>query len=219
MADGTEFSIDLAVLPVKAPVVHGTGGISRKGAAPGQASHYYSLTRMTTTGTVIIGKQRYDVTGTSWMDHEFGSADLSPDLVGWDWFSIQLENGYELMWYRLRRADGSADPASSGTLVGPDGQMTPLSLGDVQCESFGVWTSRASGGRYPLRWRMRVMTHAIALEIIPLLDDQELRTSRSTLVTYWEGAMSVRGTVAGHPVAGQGYLELTGYAERFTQRL
>jgi predicted secreted hydrolase len=218
-AGSADFSIDLTVLPAKAPVVHGTGGISLKGAAPGQASHYYSLTRLTTKGTVTLGKQRYEVTGTSWMDHEFGSADLGPDLVGWDWFSIQLDNGYELMWYRLRHADGSTDPVSSGTLVAPDGHSVTLALADVQDESFGTWTSPASGGQYPLRWRMRIRTPDIALEIVPLLDDQELRTSRSTQVTYWEGAMSVSGTFAGRAVSGQGYLELTGYAERFAQRL
>ena len=127
-------AIQLTVSPGKPLVVHGTDGISRKGSATGQASHYYSFTRLATTGTVTIGNEPFDVTGTSWMDHEFGSADLDKDLVGWDWFSLQLEDRRELMLYRLRRADGSADPISSGTVIDRDGRGHHLSIGDFTLE-------------------------------------------------------------------------------------
>ena len=120
-ADG-DMAIQFTVSPGKPLVVHGTDGISRKGSAPGQASHYYSFTRLATTGILTIGNESFDVTGTSWMDHEFGSADLDKDLVGWDWFSLQLDDQRELMLYRLRRADGSAHSASSGTLIDRNGQ-------------------------------------------------------------------------------------------------
>lgn len=214
-----ESAISLTLRPAKPIVVHGKDGTSRKGSEPGQASHYYSFTRLATTGTVTIGKESFAVTGTSWMDHEFGSADLSSDLVGWDWFSIQLDDQTELMLYRLRRADGSADPVSSGTVVSPDGRPRHLSAPDVDVQVTGTWTSPASKARYPSRWRLAIPSLALSLEVVPLVADQELRTSRSTQVTYWEGAVSVTGTSQGRPVNGQGYVELTGYAERLTRKL
>lgn len=218
-AEHKDFRIDLLLVPAKPLVIHGTGGISRKGADVGQASHYYSFTRLATEGTVTIGEDPLPVTGTSWMDHEFGSADLGHDLVGWDWFSLQLANGTELMWYRLRRADGSADPASSGTLVSADGHVQPLSLNDVQVEPLDFWTSPQSGARYPSRWKLTARQLNLDVEITPLLAEQELITRRSTQVTYWEGAVNVAGTQAGRSLTGQGYVELTGYAERFKHRL
>lgn len=144
-----DISIELTLSPTKPLVIHGTGGISRKGTEAGQASHYYSFTRLATEGAVTVGGDRLAVTGTSWMDHEFGSADLGRDLVGWDWFSLQLANNTELMLYRLRRADGSPDPSSSGTLVSADGQAHPLPLSDAQIEPLAFWTSLQSGARYP----------------------------------------------------------------------
>jgi len=216
-ADG--MGLSLALSPLKPPVIHGEQGISRKGAAQGQASHYYSFTHLKTTGTLTLGTKTYHVTGTSWMDHEFGSADLSQDLVGWDWFSIQLADNRELMVYRLRRADGSSDPASSGTLVFPDGRTQHLSASDIQLTPLTTWTSSASKATYPHRWQVAIPSLGLSLNLTPLLADQELRTSRSTQVTYWEGAVSVEGTEQGQAVKGQGYVELTGYAERFQKKL
>ncbi len=211
--------IELTLNPTKPLVIHGTGGISRKGSEAGQASHYYSFTRLATEGTVTVGEDRLAVTGTSWMDHEFGSADLGHDLVGWDWFSLQLADHTELMLYRLRRADGSSDPASSGTVVSADGRAQPLALSDVQIEPLAFWTSPQSGARYPSRWRLSSRSLSLYVEITPLLAEQELITRRSTQVTYWEGAVHVSGTQSGRSISGQGYVELTGYAERFRQRL
>ncbi|MGQ0812710.1 MAG: lipocalin-like domain-containing protein [Nitrospiraceae bacterium] len=213
-ASGQDFSIDLVATPGKPPVVHGADGISRKGIDSGQASHYYSLTRLETEGTVSIGQVRLPVRGTSWMDHEFGSADLGGDLVGWDWFSLQLTNRTELMLYQLRRADGTSDPASSGTLILDDGRTKTLTVSDMRIEPLGYWTSPASGARYPSRWKITVPSLDCSFEVSPLLADQELVTRRSTQVTYWEGAVQVSGIVNGTAVSGQGYVELTGYAER-----
>lgn len=212
-------ALSLTLRPTKPLVIHGPDGISRKGAAAGQASHYYSFTRLATSGTIAIGGEQFEVTGTSWMDHEFGSADLGEDLVGWDWFSIQLEDGSELMLYRLRRTDGSSDPASSGTIVSADGQTRHLLATDIRVESTGTWTSSESKAVYPNRWRLAVPSLDLAMEIVPLLDKQELRTSHSTQVTYWEGAVAVSGTKQGRSVKGQGYVELTGYAKRINQKL
>ena len=216
-ADGVALSLTLD--PAKPLVVHGERGISKKGAAAGQASHYYSFTNLTTAGSVTIGTETYRVTGTSWMDHEFGSADLGADLAGWDWFSIQLADNRELMVYRLRHADGSSDAASSGTLVFPDGRTQHLSASDIQLTALDTWTSPTSKATYPSRWQVSIPSLGISLNLTPLLADQELRTTRSTQVTYWEGAVAVEGTEQGRAIKGQGYVELTGYAERIEKKL
>lgn len=212
-------AVSLTLQPTKPVAIHGQDGISRKGAERGQASHYYSFTRLKTDGTLTIGNEHFTVTGTSWMDHEFGSADLGRDLVGWDWFSIQLADNSELMLYRLRRSDGSSDPVSSGTIVSPDGQTRHLSIADITVETKGTWTSPNSHATYPNRWHLAIPSTGLSLDVAPLLADQELSTSRSTQVTYWEGAVVISGTKHGQPVTGQGYVELTGYATRFTEKL
>ena len=214
-----DLALQLTVSSEKPPVVHGINGISRKGPVTGQASHYYSFTRLTTTGTLTVGNESFEVSGTSWMDHEFGSADLDKDLVGWDWFCLQLDDQRELMLYRLRKTDGSADPASSGTLIDRDGKGHHLLLGDFTLEPTSYWTSPTSKARYPQRWRLTIPSQQLSLEIVPRMAEQELSPKRSTQITYWEGAIETSGTVQGKPIRGQGYMELTGYAERIMQKL
>ncbi|TAJ09869.1 MAG: carotenoid 1,2-hydratase [Nitrospirae bacterium] len=218
-ATGDDFALDLTVASEKQPVVHGQGGVSRKGAAPEQASHYYSLTRLSTSGTITVAGAVLPVTGLSWMDHEFGSGDLGANQVGWDWFGIQLDNRTDVMLYRLRLADGTIDPASSGSLILPDGRVQALAASDVRVEVLEFWTSRLSGAHYPARWRIAIPSADLMLEVTPELTNQELLTTRSTQVTYWEGAARITGTQRGMPLAGAGYVELTGYAERFRPRL
>jgi predicted secreted hydrolase len=217
-ADG-DLAIQFTVSPEKPLVLHGANGLSRKGAGVGQASHYYSFTRLATTGTLTVGNESFDVTGTSWMDHEFGSADLADDLVGWDWFCLQLDDQRELMLYRLRRTDGSADPASSGTVIDRDGRGHHLLIGDFTLEPTSYWTSPASKAHYPQRWRLTIPSLQLSLELVPRMAEQELSTTHSTQVHYWEGAIETTGTVEGKPIHGQGYMELTGYAERIIQKL
>lgn len=214
-AQTKEFGLELALTPEKPPIIHGAQGVSRKGAGPNAGSHYYSLTRLATAGTVTVEGVRHPVTGLGWMDHEFGSGDLGEDLVGWDWYSIQLASRTEIMIYRLRRADGTVDAASSGTVVRPDGRTLPLSAADVHVDVLGYWDSPVSRARYPSGWRLRIPAADLSLTIEPLLAQQELVTNRSTQVTYWEGAVRVTGTDRSGPVEGQGYVELTGYAKPF----
>lgn len=215
-ADG--FEIDLHLTPLKPPVTHGLGGVSRKGDGRGQASHYYSFTRLRTEGTVRLPTGILQVTGTSWMDHEFGSAALGEGQVGWDWFSIQLEDRTEVMFYLLRRADGAPDPASSGTFIAPNGRGQHLTIEDVIITVLAHWQSAASAARYPSAWRVDVPSLGLSLTLSPLMANQELITGTSTQVTYWEGAVTVEGTRHGEPVNGQGYVELTGYAEPLNRR-
>ena len=210
-----EFSIDLLVRLQKPPVIHGLAGVSEKGNEPGQASHYYSLTRLATKGTVRINGQHTEVTGTSWMDHEFGSSDLAQGVIGWDWFGLQLQTGYEIMAYWLRRQDGTFDPVSSGTLVAPDGETRHLSQDELKLEILEHWESQASGARYPSRWTLTIVPMDLRLTISPHVSDQELRTTKSTQITYWEGAVEVEGRTPRESLTGMGYVELTGYAEPY----
>lgn len=208
-----ELGVALVLDPGGPPVVNGRNGISQKGSDLGNASHYYSLTRMPTRGTLTIDGQRFEVTGASWMDHEFGTTFLESGQQGWDWLSLQLEDGSDLMIYRLRREDGSRDRHSSGTLVRPGGAVVHLTVDDFTLEPSGrVFVSKASGARYPVAWRVSVPRHGIELDVSTPLEDQELRTAGSTGISYWEGLIDVSGRTGGRPVTGRGYLEMTGYA-------
>jgi predicted secreted hydrolase len=207
---GTELRLELKSL--KPPVLHGQNGYSQKGEGEGRASYYYSLTRMQTQGELILGGRREKVRGLSWMDHEFGSNQLGEDQLGWDWFSIQLDNQSELMLYLMRRKDGSIDPHSHGTLIHADGTTRHLALKDYRIEVLARWKSSKSGAEYPMKWKVVIPFEQIELEIVPPFAEQELITNRSTRVTYWEGAVQVNGTIGNKPVAGSGYVEMTGYA-------
>lgn len=207
-------SLRLHLTPLRPPVLHGQKGLSQKGEGKGRASYYYSFTRMKAEGELEIGGKKESVRGLSWMDHEFGSDQLGEDQVGWDWFSIQLDNKTEIMLYLIRRQDGSADPYSSGTLVHEDGTSRHLSLNDFRVEVLDRWKSPKSGGDYPMRWRVVIPSEGIELEIVPFFPEQELDTRKSTKVTYWEGSAQVRGSYRKKAIQGQGYVEMTGYAGR-----
>jgi predicted secreted hydrolase len=213
------FGIDLELVPIKSPVLHGDQGYSRKGDTAERASCYYSFTRLKTEGAIRLHDRELAVSGLSWMDHEFSSADLQPGIVGWDWFSLQLDNGTELMLYRLRQEDGQPNPASSGTLVGADETIRHLSTNEVKLTVVDHWQSPHSKGRYPAAWQVTVSSAKLSLSVVPNLADQEMRTPGSTAVTYWEGSVAITGEMAGRPVKGKGYVELTGYARAFEQPL
>jgi predicted secreted hydrolase len=203
--------VDLELEPLKPPVLHGARGYSQKGSDPGNASNYYSLTRIATRGTVTVDGRAVPVEGLSWMDHEFGTSFLEPEQQGWDWFSIQLDDGTDLMVFQLRRKDGSRDARSSGTLVDASGAAVSVAPDELDLAPGRVWRSPASGAAYPTEWRVRVPSRGLDLTVRAALDDQELRTERSAGVAYWEGAVTIEGTRDGRPVAGRGYLEMTGY--------
>lgn len=214
-AAADDFRLDLTLVPLKSPVLHGDRGYSRKGSAPEQASCYYSFTRLETTGRLEAGGETWQVSGTSWMDHEFSSAPLASGLVGWDWFSLQFSDGSELMLYLLRQADGSFSPSSGGTFVAPDGSSRPLFAPDVVVTPLATWKSPASGAVYPARWRVQVKPLDLDLMVAPSMPAQELQTPESTRVTYWEGSVEATGRVGQKPLAGRGFVELTGYAQPF----
>jgi predicted secreted hydrolase len=199
----TSLSLDLELRATKPLVAHGDRGLSAKSDEPGNASYYVGYTRMAARGR--IGAD--DVTGEAWFDHEWSTSALGPGAIGWDWFSLQLDDGRELMDFRIRREDGSSEPASGGTLVERDGRTRQLSRDDVRIEVEDRWRSPESGISYPSRWRVLVPSEGLDLLVEPWLRDQEMRMS----FTYWEGAIRV-GRVGGRQAAvGQGYVELTGY--------
>ncbi len=216
-AGNKNFGIELMLAPEKKPVIHGQNGISQKAEGEGYASHYYSITRLKTEGKVFLQNKEIPVQGISWMDHEFGSSQLREYQAGWDWFSLQLENGMDLMFYQIRWKDGKVDPYSSGTIVFPDGTNKHLTRKEFQIEVLDRWKSSKSGAVYPAKWKIKVPGDQIELTLSPTVKDQELITKESTLVTYWEGSVKVEGKYQGTSSSGMGYAELTGYAGPFSK--
>ncbi|MBS1994523.1 MAG: carotenoid 1,2-hydratase [Cyanobacteria bacterium SZAS LIN-2] len=218
-ADARDYSIHLLLDAVKPAVIHGVNGVSQKASCVGCASHYYSMTKLKTEGQIFIGDKPYEVHGYSWMDHEFGSNQLSSEQSGWDWISLQLDDNRELMLYVLRRNDGTIEPASSGTVVDAQGRATHIKLDQFKITSSGSWHSPKSGANYPMGWHVSVPSAAIDVNLASNMQDQELMTARSTGVTYWEGSVTITGSSNGKPVTGQGYVEMTGYGEKFKKNI
>jgi predicted secreted hydrolase len=202
-----DLAIDLTATSRKAPALQGDNGFSQKGAEAGNASYYYSLTRMETHGTIRLGDAIHAVQGWSWMDHEWGTSALEGNAIGWDWFSIQLDDNRELMWAQVRTP--TAVSYSFGSIVAADGSVETLDPADVTLTVRDTWRSPRSGAVYPAGWELTIPSREIGLTITPRLDDQELAVA----VVYWEGTVEVSGTQAGQPLSGSGYVELTGYAE------
>jgi predicted secreted hydrolase len=202
-------AIDLTLESAKPVVLQGDRGLSRKGPELGNASYYYSLTRMPARGTVRLAGETLAVEGLAWMDREWSTSALGKDLAGWDWFALQLDDGRDLMFYQLRRRDGGIDRWSAGTLVDARGGAKPLAPDDVRIEVLATWRSPRSGVTYPARWRLTEATRELVLELRPLSADQELIVGPR----YWEGAVLVQGREGGQPVAGRGYVELVGYGD------
>ena len=208
-------AIDLVLRATKPPAIHGIGGVSIKAATPGAASHYYSMPRLAAEGFVTAKGSRIRCRGLVWMDHEYSTSTLAPDQAGWDWFSLQLNDGNDLMLYQMRRKDGSIDSSSSGSYIDREGAVHHLTASEFSVRPTGSWRSEMSGGVYPMGWEIRVPSLDLALTVFEVLKDQELITTSSTGVTYWEGAVLTRGRSGGKNIEGQGYVEMTGYAGDF----
>ncbi len=206
-ADGA--ALDLRLVDGKPRVLQGRDGLSQKGPEPGNASYYYAYTRLPVEGTIRVGGESLAVAGSGWLDREWSTSSLGPGQVGWDWFALQLDDGWDLMVYQLRNADGSADPTSDGVLVSPEGERVPLRWGrDFEIAALDQWRSAVDGASYPSRWKVTVPSRDLDLTVVPVLEDQELNLA----FRYWEGAVRVEGSSRGEPVRGRGYVELTGYA-------
>ncbi|MCC7018376.1 MAG: hypothetical protein IT332_01390 [Ardenticatenales bacterium] len=206
-ADGPA-AIDVTVRPVKSPALHGQAGWSRKGPEPGNASYYYSFTRLAATGVVTTAAGVWPVEGGVWMDHEWSTSALADGRQGWDWLSLQLDDGRDIMAFQIRDAAGAPAPESSGSLVDDKGVVRSFGASDFDLTPTGSWRSPRTGARYPSGWRLQLPGEAIDLRLTPVVADQELATG----FRYWEGAVTVDGTSGGRRIKGRGYVELTGYA-------
>ncbi len=203
-----EIEIDLVLDSVKGVIPNGEDGFSRKGNNTGEASYYYSVTRMPTEGTIALHGEAHAVTGMSWLDREWSSAQLSDEHEGWDWFALQLSDGRDVMHGVLRSQKLGGIGFQLGTIVEADGSHRTIEPGEISLDVLDRWRS-PRGGEYPSRWRFRMPSEGLDLEITPYVSDQEL----DTIVRYWEGAVRIEGTSSEQPVSGSGYVELTGYSD------
>jgi predicted secreted hydrolase len=209
-AQTSDVALDLVVKQTL-PVLQGDRGFSVKGLEPGNASYYYSLVQQPTSGKVTINGKTYEVTGLTWKDHEYSTSSLSAGTVGWDWFSMQFDNGSALMLYLLRHDDGTLESTSAGTYITATGETQPLNAQDWQIKVLDTWKSPQSGAIYPAKWTIAIPKLDLTLQAKPLMPNQELNTSTAT---YWEGAVAFEGSSENQPIQGKGYVELTGYADR-----
>jgi len=203
-ASSNDFSIELQLEALKNIILQGDNGLSKKSSDSGNASYYYSITRLKTSGIIEQGDKSYKVQGASWFDHEWSTSALSSNQEGWDWFSIQLDNNIEIMIYILRLKNGQTDPVSSGTIVYKDGNVKKLKYSDFKINQLDSWKSNITGIKYPSGWKIDIPGSDISLIVEPQIPEQEFNHS----VTYWEGAVTVRSAEG---IKGAGYVELTGY--------
>jgi len=208
-SESQDFSINLKLKSIKKPVKNGQNGYSQKVDNCSKcASLYFSITRLLVDGTVKLNKKNYKVKGLAWFDREINSDYDASTVKGWDWFSIQLDNGVDIMLYLIRDNSGNIQKVSSGTIVYPDGTYKILLLEDFSVKPLKYYRSKKSDAKYPSKWRIKILSEKLDLILTPLLKDQELVSRLKNFPTYWEGACKVEGNVS-----GKAYVELTGYGE------
>ena len=205
-ARGGEYGLDLQLQATKPPSLHNDIGWFSFG--PAGDSYYYSRTRLQVEGTLYVGDDPRAVRGQAWMDHQWGNFLV---VGGWDWYSIQLDEGSELMLIYTRLPDGTPG-FSFATEVGPNGTTRDLAIDGVQVVPVDTWTSPHTGATYPSGWRVTVVEAALELELQPTLHDQELQSLAATGIAYWEGQIEIKGRRGGADIGGLGYVELVGYA-------
>lgn len=210
----------LILNPEKEHVIFGENGVSKKGSKPGSASYYITWPRLKTSGTVQINGETFQVEGSSWMDHEISSSQLDDDQTGWDWVSIQFEDGREMMAYMLRLKQGGYSKYSKMVWIDKDGTLTHQDPKDFSWQPDGVWTSPDTGAKYPINPSFTTIDpqtqKKVTFEVRPLMKEQEM-SGKLGGVPYWEGACDVIDQ-AGKKV-GVAYLELAGYVDGLNERL
>ncbi|MCB0308380.1 MAG: hypothetical protein KDD48_03330 [Bdellovibrionales bacterium] len=213
-AKAPKFEINLQLQPKKDLMLQGSNGFSQKGFNRKNSSHYYSYSRLYTTGQIKIGDQKFNVTGQSWMDHEYSTSLLEKSQRGWDWFAIQLNNQSELMLFQLRDQRGSYYYYRVGKLNDKGGNSKTLDMSGAEFVPISYFKSEKSGGQYPIKWKVTIPKENIDLTVTAIFENQEMMTS----VVYWEGATDISGQINKGQVKGMGYLEMTGYAENISKR-
>jgi predicted secreted hydrolase len=208
-ADEPGFALELNLALAGPLLLHGEAGYSKKGSQEGNASIYYSLTRLKSTGRVRLGSAWQAVTGLSWMDHEFGTSFLEKGQKGWDWFSLHLDDGSDVMLFQLRQEAAGGVQHSAGTLRRADGRVVSLRSGEFSLTSSQPWKSAVTGAEYPLEWKISIPSQKLTLTATTPLREQEMAGKGGP--SYWEGAIRATGAVGTAAVKGSGYLEMTGY--------
>ncbi len=210
-AISSDLTFEATLKPVKKAVLNGRkkNGVSYKDA--GEASRYFSYTRMEMEGDISWHGEIEHFTGAAWMDREFGTWTPTENQKGWDWFSVQLDNGTELMCYQLRDSKNVVSSYSSGTFVDKNGEFTPLAAEDFSIEPTGYRKSPRTEATYPNGWKIKVPKFNLDFHITPVIEDQELDTRGTTMIIYWEGACEVGGTADSEKISGKAYVELVGY--------
>ena len=203
-----DYMLSLQLVNTGAPVLHGNRGLSAKSGTPGNASYYYSYSRLAAEGELILAGEVHPVSGFAWFDHEWSTSALENDQAGWDWFSLQLDDESSLMLFQLRSKTDSKFNFLSGTRIDAGGSRHVLTNGDFAVKPLSNWTSKSTGAIYPSAWDISVPGEDISLLVRSALEDQEVTTS----FRYWEGAVTIEGESSGKPVSGSGYAELTGYS-------
>lgn len=209
IAQADQFAVNLTLEQAKTPAFHGDNGLSQKSGEIGNASYYYSLSRLITNGTITINGETFTVSGNTWKDHEFSTSALGAGAKGWDWFGLIFDNNYELMVGKIRMEDGEREPAFGGLLIYPDGTTRYLSAEEFTITATDTWRSPHTNAEYPSGWQITLNgaifedEQARILTVTPLAKDQELHSGD---IAYWEGAVRVEGDFMGY-----GYAELTGY--------
>ncbi|MEM8642310.1 MAG: lipocalin-like domain-containing protein [Cyanobacteria bacterium P01_G01_bin.54] len=211
VAEAEDVALDLVLNETLPPILQGDRGYSQKGPEPGNASYYYSIVQQQSQGTITVAEETFAVTGLTWKDHEYSTSALSPGTVGWDWFSLQLDDGSALMLYDLRLEQGGIADISSGTFVSATGEAQTLDCTDWQIDVLKTWRSPTTQANYPSQWQIEIPKLDLVLNGKSLIANQELNVSTN----YWEGAVGFVGTKAGQPLTAKGYVEMTGYAKRW----
>ncbi|HWS56157.1 MAG TPA: lipocalin family protein [Pyrinomonadaceae bacterium] len=208
---GGDLIFEAELTPTKPAALNGHEGVGVSFKDHGEASRYFSYTRMKARGRITWHGETEAFTGEAWMDREFGTWKTTDGQKGWDWFSLQLGDGTELMVYHIRDREGRPSPFSSGTFVDERGVRTHLAREDFRLEPTGHWRSPRTGAVYPSGWRLAAPRVGVEATVRPVLQDQELDTRGTTMIVYWEGACAVSGTRDGRAVEGRAYVELVGY--------
>ncbi|MCZ7585949.1 MAG: carotenoid 1,2-hydratase [Deltaproteobacteria bacterium] len=204
-------SFDLTFTDTQGPTYHGGNGLIRMSSRTVD-SFYYSRMRLAVEGTIDRGEGPIAVTGNAWMDHQWGN--FNPFvLIGWDWYSLQMDDGAELMFFVFRgdEDDPGVVDIASGTFVTPTGEQISLRKEDLKVEPLGDWTSPTTGATYPLDWRLAVPALDFDVTLSAMIEDAEML---NPMWNYWEGLVFIDGERAGEPVGGAGFVELSGYAGR-----
>lgn len=208
--DAGDYALDLTLTQTLPPILHGEGGLSAKSLEPGNASYYYSQVQQRAEGTVTIEGTTTAVQGKAWKDHEYSTSVLSEGAIGWDWLSLQFDDGSALMLFEIRRADGSIEPSSSGTFINSDGSTINLDRAMWTLTVDDRWRSPVTNADYPVAWQLAIPSLDLLLEGEAQMLNQELNLSS---INYWEGAVRFSGSRNGQTAVAVGYMEMTGYAE------